>query len=208
MKRVKFLISIFMMATVGAFFNSCVSPDYTARVQRVDADTVTDYSGNWNDTDVKIVAETLVSECLSSNAVIAFNAVKKRPPVVIVGTFANKSDEHIDTSIISKKFEYALINSGKVGFVASASERGEIREERADQQVNSSEETAASLGNETGADFMLIGTVKTIVDSNGYQTARVYYVNAEMIDIETNRKLWAGEDSSIKKIIRTPAVRR
>ena len=90
----------------------------------------------------------------------------------------------------------------KVDFVASASERGEVRDERNDQQVNSSEETAKSLRNETGADFMLIGSVKTIIDSSGKQTTRTYYVNAELIDIETNRKLWVGDNSSIKKLIK------
>lgn len=205
MKKCNLIISAICSVALMMSVCSCGS---TSKVERVSSDTVTDFSGFWNDTDVKIVAETLINECVNSNAVIAFNAVKKRAPVVIVGTFANKSDEHIDTSIISKKFEYALINSGKVDFVASSSERGEVRDERADQQVNSSEETAASLGNETGADFMLIGSVKTIVDSDGAKSARTYYVTAEMIDIETNRKLWAGENSSIKKIIKKSNVRR
>ena len=54
---------------------------------------------------------------------------------------------------------------------------------------------------------MLIGAVKTIIDSNGNQSTRTYYVTAELIDIETNRKLWAGEDSSIKKLIKKPNYR-
>lgn len=190
------LFSVVLLTLFG--FTSCAS---SSNVKRVDSKTKTDLSGFWNDTDVRIVAETLVTECVNSNAISAFRATKGKPPVIIVGTFANRSDEHIDTSIISKKFEIALINSGKVDFVASASERGEIREERADQQINASDKTAKHVGNETGADFMLIGAVKTIVDSSPKKTARTYYVTAEMIDIETNKKLWAGEDSSIKKVI-------
>ena len=110
--------------------------------------------------------------------------------------------------ISNKKFEIALLNSGKVDFVASSSERAEIRTERNEQQSFASEATAKSIGNETGADFMLIGAVKTIVDSISGQSARTYYVTAELIDIETNRKLWAGEDSSIKKLIKTPVYYR
>lgn len=128
-------------------------------------------------------------------------------PVVIVGSFENRSSEHIDTSIITKKFEISLVNSGKVDFVASSNQRGEIRDERKDQQVNASEKTQAALLNETGADYMLLGSVKTIVDSNGKQTARTYYVSAELVDIETNKKLWLGEDSSIKKLIKNPTTR-
>jgi len=204
MKKIKLITSVILSCAVLFSAISCGS---TANVSRVSSDTVTDLSGYWNDTDVKIVADTLVNGCVNSNAVAIFNATKKREPVVIVGNFANKSDEHIDTSIITKKLEIALINSGKVSFVASSSERGEIREERADQQVNSSESTAKGVGNETGADFMLIGSVKTIVDSDARQSARTYYVSAELIDIETNKKLWADEDSSIKKLIKKPSYR-
>ena len=50
---------------------------------------------------------------------------------------------------------------------------------------------------------MLIGSVKTIVDAVSGKSTRTYYVTAELIDIETNRKLWAGEDSSIKKLIKS-----
>ncbi len=203
MKRI--LSGILAAAFVFAL-SSCASTG-NSKVTRVDSNTVTDLSGNWNDTDVRIVCENLIAECGNSNAVSAFTAVRKRAPVVIIGTFRNQSDEHIDTTILTKKFEAALINSGKLDFVASASERGEIRDERNDQQVNSSESTAKSLGNETGADFMLIGSVKTIVDSDGNQSARTYYVNAELVDIETNRKLWVGEDSSIKKLIKKSSYR-
>ena len=67
-------------------------------------------------------------------------------PVVIVGSYRNKSDEHIDTEILTKKLEAALVNSGKVEFVASSAERNELRAERIDQQTNASESTAKSLG--------------------------------------------------------------
>jgi hypothetical protein len=33
------------------------------------------------------------------------------------------------------------------------------------------------------------------------KTVRTYFVYAELIDIETNRKLWIGENSEIKKLI-------
>ena len=86
-------------------------------------------------------------------------------------------------------------------FVASSSERGEIRTERQEQQEWASEDTAKRLANEYGADFMLIGSIKTNVDSIQGKKTRTYYVYAELIDIESNRKLWVGENSEIKKVI-------
>ena len=173
----------------------------STKVDRVSPDTITDLSGYWNDTDVRIVAESLIADCVNAPAITNYIRNNNALPVVIVGNFRNDSDEHIDTSILSKKFEVALINSGKVDFVASSSERGEIRQEREEQQAWASEETAKRLANETGADFMLIGSVKTMVDQMDKTSTRTYWVYAELIDIESNRKLWLGENSEIKKVI-------
>ncbi len=205
MKKINFAVLVGAALSLSFASISCSS---SPKVERISANTVVDLSGYWNDTDVRTVAETLINDCMNAGAIRNFEQKKNRVPVVVVGEFRNQSDEHIDTSILAKKFEVALINSGKVDFVASSSERSEIRAERDDQQINASEETAASIGNETGADFMLVGSVKTIVDSIGNQSVRTYFVSAEMVDIETNRKLWAGTDDSIKKYIKKSSVRK
>ena len=179
----------------------------SVKVDRIDADTTIDLSGYWNDADIRIVSDSLVKECVNAPAIDNYIRNNRMLPVVIVGTFRNDTDEHIDTSIIVKKFEAALINSGKVEFVASSSERQEIREERMEQQEWASEETAKRLANEYGADFMLIGSVKTSVDMVDNKTVRTYFVYAELIDIETNRKLWMGENSEIKKLVTKSAFR-
>lgn len=182
---------------------ACASP----KVERINADTQTDISGYWNDTDVKIVATDLIQQITEAPWYKEFVKEYGRKPVVIVGTFRNKSDEHIDTTIISKKLEIALVNSGKVKSVASSKERKEVRDERDEQQVNASLETAKNIGNETAADFMLQGDVKTIVDTDGKVATRTYFVSAELINIETTDKVWIGENDTIKKRIKRPKVR-
>ena len=192
---------ILTIAAVSAalIFSSCASNN----VSRVSSETVTDLSGYWNDTDVRLVAGEIIDGCLASPRIAQYPSQHGgKLPVVIVGSYRNKSDEHIDTEILTKKLEAALVNSGKVEFVASSAERNELRAERIDQQTNASESTAKSLGNETGADFMLQGSVKTIVDSDGKTMARSYFVTTEMIDIETNKKIWMDDNSSIKKVIK------
>lgn len=197
MKGNKIALVLTALATTLVLVAGCKS----TRVERVSSDTVVDLSGYWNDTDVRIVAESLIADCVNAPAITNYIRSNGTLPVVIVGNFRNDSDEHIDTSILTKKFETALINSGKVDFVASSSERGEIRQEREEQQTWASEETAKRLANETGADFMLIGSVKTMVDQLDNTATRTYWVYAELIDIESNRKLWLGENSEIKKVI-------
>ncbi|MCL1836088.1 MAG: penicillin-binding protein activator LpoB [Treponema sp.] len=185
--------------------SSCVSGP---KVKRVDARTQTDLSGYWNDTDVRIVCESLINDCLNSPRVDqAIRAMGSRTPVVIVGRFRNESSEHIDTSIISTIMERTIFNNGKMDFVAGGDTRDELRIERQDQLYNASDSTASALGNETGADFMLTGSVKTIVDRAGNQTVRTYFVSAQMTNIETNTRVWMGENSEIKKMIIQPKNR-
>ena len=169
---------------------------------RVDAGTQIDLSGYWNDTDVRIVCEALISDAIGSPRVSqAIERRGGRTPTVIVGRFRNESSEHIDTAIITSTMEAAIFNSGVLDFVAGGDTREELRAERQEQQGQASEETAAALANETGADFMLTGTVRAIVDRAGNQTVRTYFVNAEMTDIETNQRIWMATNSDIKKQI-------
>lgn len=184
-------------------FSGCASQS----VSRVDSSEQIDLSGYWNDTDVKLVCETLINDCLASPRVEQAAAKKGDLPVIIVGSFRNDSDEHIDTSIITKRMETAILNSGKADFVASRSERSEIRDERTEQQSWANEDTAKALANETGADFILTGSVKTIVDKAGKTAVRTYFVYGELTDIESNRKIWIGENSDIKKVIKTASAK-
>jgi hypothetical protein len=193
-----------VIAALALTFAGCASNT----VERVSADTQMDLSGYWNDTDVRLVADEIISQCLQSPRIANYPAQHNgKLPVVILGTYRNGSDEHIDTSILQSKLEAALVNSGKVDFVASASERDELNKELMYQQSHASEETAKSLANETGADFMLTGSVKTIVDSNSKTVTRSYFVTTEMTDIETHKKIWMNENDSIKKVIKRSGTR-
>jgi uncharacterized protein (TIGR02722 family) len=185
-------------------FTACSS---NPKVTRVDSDTQIDLSGYWNDTDVRIVCDSLIKACLDSPRVTQAIAQMGRLPVILVGNFRNESDEHIDTTIISGTMETAIFNSGKADFVAGGGVREELRAERQDQQSNAGEASAKALGNETGADFLLTGSVKTIVDRAGNTSTRTYFVNAELTNIETNVRLWIDQNSEIKKVIKRPGAK-
>jgi len=206
--KVRFF-AITVLIPVLAFPACSSSPS----VKRVDAGSQIDLSGYWNDTDVRIVCEALIKDCLNSPMVDQAIKAKAgkiqggKKPVVLVGKFRNESDEHINTAIIASIMEAAIFNSGKLDFVAGGGTRDEIRAERQDQQVNAGEATASALGNETGADFLLTGTVRTIIDRADNKTVRTYFVNAEMSNIETNQRMWMGQNSEIKKLIIRPKAK-
>ena len=182
------------MIIIASLLLACGS---SRQVSRIAADTTTDLSGKWNDTDSRLVSQEMIDDCLSRPWINEFNIAEGRKPAVIVGTIRNKSHEHIDTEIFTKDFERELINSGKVKFVASKGERQEIREERMDQQEHSSDETAKRLAEETGADFILQGSIKTIVDQIEGRRVIFYQTDMELVNVESNEKVWIG-DKKIK----------
>lgn len=195
MKKFAFL---FAAVFAGLIMVSCGS----TKVSRVDSDEVIDLDGYWNESDVRIVCDSLIEECISSPRIAKFEGQQGRAPVVIIDSIRNQSSEHIDTSIVEKKFQTAIINSGVMEFVSSSTERQALREEKADQADHSTYDTAKEMDQETGADFMLKGSVKTIVQSAGDKTVRTYYVYAELHDIKTNKIVWMAENDSIKKVIK------
>lgn len=170
------------------------------KVARVDSDTVTDLSGNWNDTDSRLVAEEMIQDVLSRGWLTKFNNSKGKPPTVIVGTVRNLSHEHINTRTFVADMERALINSGEVDFVASADDRKEVRSEVKDQDLNATEESRKSMGQEIGADFMLQGSINSIVDAVSGEQARFYQIDLTLIELGSNRKVWVGQ-KKIKKTI-------
>lgn len=178
----------------------------STKVTRIDVDETVDLSGAWNDTDSRLVAEEMIADALSHPWTSNFAGQSGRAPAVIVGTVRNFSHEHINMNTFVADMERALVNSGRVEFVASSDERGEIREERTDQDLNASEETRNEAGQETGADFMLKGQINTIVDVEGDEQVRYYQVDLTMISLADNRKVWLGQ-KKIKKLVENAKVR-
>ncbi len=192
-----------LLIVSSLFFFSCGSTS----VKRYEAnESVKDLSGYWNDNDVNQVCTTLIDSCIKSKRVANFKSTNGRAPVVIIGTIKNKSVERIDTSILSKRFQNVIINDGTLEFVADANQREELRAEKYDQAENAYE-TAKSIGNETAADFMLQGSVTTIVDTDGRQQVRTYQVDMQLIDLETNKIIWSDQNNDIKKYIKKSAVK-
>jgi len=175
-------------------------------VERLDAGEQVDLSGAWNDTDSQLVAEEMIEDSLSRAWISKFVSSEGKDPAVIVGTIKNLSHEHINTNTFVANMERELINSGEVQFVASASNRQEIRDERADQDLNASEATRKEAGQEYGADFIMQGQINTIVDVDGTTQVRFYQVNLELISLKDNRKVWVGE-KKIKKLISNSKIR-
>lgn len=188
------------LALIAVLSTATILTGCSTSVKRMETGEVTDLSGDWNDTDSRMVSEEMIRDVLGRPWIDRFISDKGNLPAVIVGSIRNLSHEHINVATFIGDIERELINSGGVAFVASKTERGEIREERQDQELNASNETAKQMGKELGADFMLTGVINTILDTEDKKQVRFYQIDLSLISLADNRKVWVGQ-KKIKKFI-------
>jgi hypothetical protein len=197
MKRQLFMV-------LGVFLLAACSSG--TRVTRVESTTQTDLSGRWNDTDSRLVAEEMTRDVMQRPWLQNHLTQTSQKPAMIVGQIRNLSSEHINTETFIKDFERELINSGQVRVVASRDERQGVRDERFEQQHFASEASMKAWAQELGADYMLIGSIKTITDAVEGTQAVYYQTDLELVQIETTEKVWIGS-KKIKKIIERGKMR-
>ncbi|MCR6641559.1 MAG: penicillin-binding protein activator LpoB [Sporocytophaga sp.] len=193
--RIPFKV-IFSLLTVLVLAGSCTKKTVT----RVSPDQQIDLSGRWNDVDSRLVAEEMAKDMINRPWRNDFISRNNKKPTIIVGVISNKSHEHIDALTFIKDLERECINTGTIRVVQNAEFREKLREERADQQQFASPETQKRWGRELGADYMVFGTINSIVDSEGKRKVVFYQINLELADLETNELVWIG-DKKIKKYI-------
>jgi penicillin-binding protein activator len=171
-------------------------------VTRVDENTTIDLSGRWNDTDSRLVAEAMIQDCMNRPWLSRHQTDAKSSdrPVVIVGVIRNKTMEHIAIDTFIKDMERSFINDGRVRVVAESGARVDIRAERESMQGNVTPETLKKFGKELGADYVMMGTISQIIDEVEGQKVSFYQTDLELINAETNEKVWIG-DKKIKKFI-------
>lgn len=171
------------------------------KVTRIDPADTPDISGSWNQTDSRLTADELIKQILSEKWLTNHYTEKSKKPVVIVGLVTNKSHEHIDAETFMKDLERSFITTEKVGLVQSGKKREEMRAEKADMQTNASASTIKKFGLEKGADYILQGSINSIVDAYKRKKTVTYQINLELTNIETNEVVWIG-DKKIAKYVK------
>ncbi|MEX0730042.1 MAG: penicillin-binding protein activator LpoB [Aquisalimonadaceae bacterium] len=171
------------------------------QVDRIGMEEEQDISGRWNDTDSRLVSSEMIEDMISRGWIDRHQGRAGNNPTVIVGQVRNLSHEHINVNTFIRDIERELINSGRVTFVASGSERDAIRDERTDQLGNVREETRSQAGQEEGADYILTGTINTIMDTEGRTEVAYYQVDLALTSLADNTRVWVGQ-KQIRKVIR------
>ena len=188
-------------ALTGALLLVSAGACVTKHVTRIEPTAVTDLSGRWNDTDARLVANTLVQQTLAAGWARRYTDTHGgEAPAVVVGAFTNRTLEHIAVGTFVRDIENALVTTGAARVVASGDERTALRGERQDQQQNARADSRTHLGQEVGARYLLAGELQAIEDVDGRERVVFYQVDASLIDLETNAKVWVGQHK-IKKYV-------
>lgn len=196
MRRTSPLAAMLCTLLAAALLGGCGGKQVT----RVDPETTIDLSGRWNDADSRLVADEMIQTCLSDAWLSRFQTASSDRPVVIVGVIRNKSLEHIPVDTFIKDIERAFIKDGRVRVVADSGDRTDIRAERESMQGNVTAETLKKFGRELGADYVMMGQINQIVDQEEGDKVLFYQTDLELIDAESNEKVWIG-DKKIKKFV-------
>jgi uncharacterized protein (TIGR02722 family) len=190
------LLTVAAIAVSGMLIASC-----SRQVTRVSTDETIDISGNWNNSDSRMVAADLTDKILNANWINTHQEEhQSKKPVVIVGFVQNKSHEHIDAETFVKDVESSFIQTQKVRLVQGGKKREELRAEKADQQTNATVSSMKKFGLESGADYILQGSINSIVDAHKRQKVVYYQVNLELTNIQTNEVVWIGEKKIAKYV--------
>ncbi len=185
-------VALVALVSGSLFLTGCAGTS----VSRVDVSEEIALTDRWNATDSRMVSEEMIDDMLSFPWLDRWrqaNADRDRQPTVIVMGVRNRSHEHIETNTFINDLRRAMIRSGQVDFVASGDVRDAIRAERQDQEFQTQAGTAAALAQEAGANFALSGSIDSWVDQLDGRRVTNYQIDLKLIDMQTNREVWAGQ---------------
>lgn len=174
------------------------SPNW--KVKRIDPEQTVDLDYRFDDEDARQVARGMIEDALGKPWINEFMAVNEKRPLVVVGNVKNETEDYINPDLFTDVIQEELLNSGKVRFIAERDLRAELRQERLEDLEFRDPATIKQAAMEKGADYMMLGRIKDVKERSvdQKQVVNFYQVTLELIDIETNEKVWI-ESREIKK---------
>jgi penicillin-binding protein activator len=144
--------------------------------------------------DLKAIANDMTQSFLGSDA------WGGERPRIVFGGIRNRSTQHIDTENITDSIRTALIQSGKFTVLAGSIGISEIIEEVDYQQSGAVDlASAAELGKQLGAEYVLYGAFREIRKQRGSTTATWYKFTLNAVATQTRVIVWAKEKDIAKK---------
>lgn len=164
-----------------------------ATTRNVDPDSEVHYDASYDFSDKKQIVDHL------SQNLVDFVADTGSRPVLISYGIGNETSEHINTGGISDDIRLALVQSGRYQLINEA-QRFNIQDEAGYQKTGAvSTAQRITQGRQLGADFILAGTLRSIVKKQPRQFRLTkkklvhYSLNLELTNTETGAISWADK---------------
>ncbi|MCD4690442.1 penicillin-binding protein activator LpoB [bacterium] len=186
------MVGLLLLAVASMLLTGCSSK---TKVENVDPTTEGYLSGRWNDSDARSVADELIPQSLNGAWLPEFHGAQgETRPRIVIGDIVNNTSDHINKDVFMNELQRVLINSGRIRFVADP----EVREVLM-QEVNWQGEMAKGggvsgdvAGGVSGADFMLTGSINSVIDQSGGDAIVYYKVDLTLTDLRVWEKVWIG----------------
>ena len=181
--------SICMVSAALLLTVSCAGPRAFTKGTYEDPEVIALLDDRFSENDMQLIAKKMVNSLLTSPQIAAGSGA----PAVMVGSMRNRTTEHIDMVMLSDKLKTALIQSGKFRFV-DVMNRRDIAEEYEYQQsgyVNPNQ--AKAPGSQTGADYMLTGTLTSNVQQVGKDKLVYYKATFQLTNLLSSEIVWTDE---------------
>lgn len=171
-------------------------------VERQSSDTEVNLSGQWNDTDARIMANSISDQFLKSDWVKQQFSGK---PTIVFDRIENKTMEHVETGAILKLLEQKLLESNKFTILASGTSRQAARREKKDYEKNNEAPSGIKISKEKEAKYILQGVLHSILDQLQDDKTIYYQLTLNVVEIKQNKLVWSGH-KQVKKLILKPSM--
>ena len=188
-------LKLITLALGSLLLSACSS---SPTVSYVDPNSVDTTSIAFNSTDLQTEAKSMVDQMLSAPQVIQLS--KNKAPVMYIDGLTNNTSEFIDTNAITDTISTELIQSGRFQFVDMtkvAAIKKQLHYQNNSGMVNP--ETAAKIGQQVGAEYMLYGDIASISAMNSNQQTLYFQITMKLLNIQTGIIAWQGQQQ-IRKL--------
>lgn len=173
-------------------FSIVIVTGCATNVKYEDATKVETTTTDFGSTDLQQIVNKMVDSLLTFPPIV--QVTMERRPVMFVNTIKNKTFEHIDTESITDSIRTKIVRSGKFRFidmtkVAAVEKQFEFQSESG--VVNKA--TAATFGQQMGAEYMLYGNFSSIVKKAENVRDIYYKFTLNLMHLETGIIEWADE---------------
>jgi uncharacterized protein (TIGR02722 family) len=164
----------------------------------VGTDTIDDLTPGVSDTDVKLLASTIVEKLLAADFIQRY----EKPVTISMLPITNNTSEFLDTdALIGEKIMNAIVNSGSgtFEFVDRTLLEETIREAELAADGLVSQEEATKLGRAAGVKLLMTGDLTSIRTATRRKDQRYYKLALRLVDTERNTVVWMANEE-IRKL--------